>query len=284
MKYLHFLLVIVIYGSTSISLPGQMLYNNDNVEVHILDENLFLLKETFRFTANILAISGEDGLLIMDTGFGEVSDDLKDAVNFLGKDVKVIINSHLHGDHKGGNKSFGEGIKKIAHAKCKEDFQTEENYFIGIIEKYCFTFSGIEIVCIPFAGGHSQCDIIVHVPDMKLVYLGDLYLSESFPLVDVGVGSKAQIVVENLKEIVHILPDDTRIISGHGKETSTGELKSYINMLEETIEIVRSAISKGASVQEMKDSDILKEYGQWGDFFDFITESSWIEQIYYSDE
>lgn len=284
MRKTTWILVSVFTLFTSTDVLGQMLYSNDNVEVHKLQDKLFLLKETTRFTVNILAIEGEEGILLMDTGFGDVSDDLSDAVNYLGKDVRMIINSHNHGDHAGGNSAFGSGLTIIGHAACKEEFQSEGNNIIAIDAEYSLKFSGMEISCLPFPGGHSQCDIIVHVPELNMAFLGDLYLSESFPLVIIGVGSKAQTVVQNLKEISALLPKDTRLFSGHGKETSMKDLEAYIKMLETTIGLVRAEMNQGKSLDELKDSDLLLDYQQWGKFFAFITRESWITQIYQSYE
>lgn len=282
MKKIIVILISVFAVLISTDVSGQPIYSNENVEVHKLGDKLFLLKETTRFTVNILALEGKDGILLMDTGFGDVSDDLSDAVNFLDKKVSVIINSHNHGDHSGGNTAFGKGIKIVGHAACMDGYRSEGNNFVPIEDKFSLEFSGMELVCIPFPGGHSECDIIVHVPALKMAYLGDLYLSESFPLVVIGVGSKAQTVVKNLKEIYALLPDDTRIFSGHGRETNKPELAAYIRMLEETIGLVRTEMKTGKSLDEIKDSKPLGAYQQWGKFFPFISSESWITQIYQS--
>jgi len=277
-------LLLIFVGLISTESFAQMIYSNENVEVHKLDKKLFLLKENTRFTANILALTSEDGILLMDTGFGDVSDDLADAVNFLGKKVRVIINSHHHGDHTGANAAFGNRVKIIGHAACSDELHPEWDDFIGIKDEYSLKFSGRELSCISFPFGHSECDIIVHIPDMKIAYLGDLYLSESFPLVVIEAGSKAQKVVNNLKEIHALLPDDTRLFSGHGRETNMSELETYINMLETTIELVKAEMKNGKDLDEIKDSDLLKDFAQWGKFFTFITQETWIEQIYLSYE
>jgi glyoxylase-like metal-dependent hydrolase (beta-lactamase superfamily II) len=273
-----------IAGLISTNSFGQQIYTNDNVVITNLDNNLFLLKETTWFTANILGITGEDGILLMDTGLKDVSDDLADAIQFLGKDVSIIINSHHHPDHIGGNEAFGTGLKIIGHKECKDKLPSEGFEIIAIDEEYTFDFSSHEVICIPFPGGHSQCDMIVYIPDLKITYLGDLYLSESFPLVIIEVGSKAQTVVDNLKEILDIVSEDTRLFAGHGKETTTADLEEYIKMLETTIDIVRAEMNSGNSLEEIMDADLLKDFGQWGKFFDFITKETWIEQIYLSYE
>ena len=282
MRKKWFALICLIYGFISAFSFGQQIYTNRNVELYKLDEDFFLLKENTRWTANILAISGTEGILLMDTGFAEASGDLADAVNFLGKDVTVIINSHFHFDHTGGNEAFGKGVRIIGHSACMNTFPKEKFGITAIDKEYSLDFSGNTIRCIPFPGGHSECDIIVYIPSLKMAYLGDLYLSESFPLVNIGAGSKAQNVVKYLTEVHQIFPIDTRLFSGHGKETNMSDLANYIEMLETTIELVKVEMEKGKNLENIKNSDILNDFGQWGKFFDFITKETWIEQIHAS--
>lgn len=282
MKQLSIFFVSIFLIIFDVPVSCQLLYENDNVEVHRLEKNLYLFKETCWFTANILAITGDEGMLLMDTGFDDAADDLMDALKIVDQDLVMIINSHPHGDHIGGNIKLGKGIKKVAHVAAEGRYLWDKENFLGIDDEYVLTFSGIDVHCIPITSGHSKYDIIIHVPEMNFAYLGDLYLSESFPLVVKQDNSSALTVSKNLKEIVDMLPVDTRIFAGHGKETSTQELKAYIAMLDETISIVSSALDSGKSAQEIVEADLLSDYEEWGEFFEFITKDSWIDQICFS--
>ena len=55
-------------------------------------------------------------------------------------------------------------------------------------------------------------------------------------------------------------------------------------MLETTIGMVRDEMKSGKSLDDIKDSKLLKDYQDWGKFFAFISSESWIEQIYQSYE
>ena len=107
----------------------------------------------------------------------------------------------------------------------------------------------------------------------QTAYLGDIYLSESFPLIGIKSGARAQILVKNFKKILSILPEDTRLIPGHGRETTIDDLKNYIDMVETTIRIVRKEMEAGKSLEEIQNTDVLKDWGEWGTFFEFITKS-----------
>jgi len=261
---------------------SQLQYSNDQVEVIRLDETVYLLKENYSFTANSLAISGEKELLLIDTGFREIARDYFDAVSYLGMEVAFIINSHGHSDHVGANTLFGKDVRIVGHEECKEQFTRAGKITDTFEDEFHFDFSGHQVNCIAFPGGHSECDILIHIPDLKLAYLGDIYLSESFPLVIINAGSSVQQMVAILKRIYEMLPADTRLISGHGKETTMEYMGEYIGMLDTTIGLVREEMVKGKTLQKIKNDDVLADWGEWGRFFPFITKESWIEQIYLS--
>jgi len=95
-------------------LIAQEIYSNYHVEVIRLDDRVFLLKEHQDYTVNCLVITGDDGLLLMDTGFGELGEYLRDALKSLGKQVKVIINSHVHDNHMIINQLFDKDVLIMA--------------------------------------------------------------------------------------------------------------------------------------------------------------------------
>ena len=65
---------------------------------------------------NIGAISGPEGLLIIDDDYRNMSEKLHDALKELGSATpRYIINTHWHGDHTEGNETFGKDSTIIAH-------------------------------------------------------------------------------------------------------------------------------------------------------------------------
>jgi glyoxylase-like metal-dependent hydrolase (beta-lactamase superfamily II) len=261
---------------------SQVVYSNDHVDVIRLDEHVLLFRENFRFTANCIVIEGENQLMILDTGFEEVSPDLVDALMFLGKEVTYIVNSHSHHDHIGANKLFGDEVNILGHKNCEGSYTRPGQAFIGVESNHTFDFDGHLVFCMSYTGGHSDCDMMILIPDLNLAYLGDLYLSESFPLVNTGSANGVEILMGHLNEIYQSLPDETRLFPGHGKETTMEYFGGYIALVEETIEVVLKKMKSGKSLQDIQEADVLKPWAKWGAFFPFITKESWIEQIYLS--
>ena len=71
---------------------------------------------------NVVAVTGRDGVFLVDSGLEEHSKDLMKAVEKLpgGNHVQALINTHWHWDHTGGNERLGKAkVKIIAHENTK---------------------------------------------------------------------------------------------------------------------------------------------------------------------
>ncbi|MCP4727019.1 MAG: hypothetical protein GY863_18410 [bacterium] len=136
----------------------------------------------------------------------------------------------------------------------------------------------VRMISLP--GGHSDSDILVYFTKAKILYLGDLLFSESFPYIDVNNGASLDTYIKNIKSILDTYPDDVRIIAGHGKDFTKNDLSEYYNMLNETIDIIKKAKDSGKSLSQMKDENILKEFKLYSGFFEDITTEYWIETVY----
>jgi hydroxyacylglutathione hydrolase len=75
-----------------------------------------------------------------------------------------------------------------------------------------------------FTPGHTTGHCILYVPAEGLCFCGDLIFAGSVGRTDFPGGSWEQLV-ESIKSQVFTLPDDTRLLSGHGPETTVGEEK-----------------------------------------------------------
>ncbi len=75
-----------------------------------------------------------------------------------------------------------------------------------------------------FTPGHTPGHCILYVASEKVCFCGDLIFSGSVGRTDFPGGDWDQLV-ESIKTQVFTMPDDTRLLSGHGPETTVGEEK-----------------------------------------------------------
>src|SRR5574339_1174402 len=75
-----------------------------------------------------------------------------------------------------------------------------------------------------FTPGHTRGHCVLYVASAGVCFCGDLIFAGSVGRTDFPGGSWEQLE-ESIREQVYTLPDTTRLLSGHGPETTVGEEK-----------------------------------------------------------
>ncbi len=77
-----------------------------------------------------------------------------------------------------------------------------------------------------FTPGHTTGHCVLYVESEKLCFCGDLIFNGSVGRTDLP-GGDWDTLVNSIKTQIFILPDDTRLLSGHGPETTVGQEKQF---------------------------------------------------------
>ena len=80
---------------------------------------------------------------------------------------------------------------------------------------------GIYEFDVRFTPGHTPGHCILYVASESVCFCGDLIFNGSVGRTDLPGGDWDQLV-KSIKEQVFIMPDETRLLSGHGPETTVG--------------------------------------------------------------
>lgn len=261
---------------------------NIKIITHQITENIFMLEATGDVAGNIGVSVGEDGILIIDNQWAELSGQIETALKKISKgELKYIINTHHHDDHMDGNANLSKnsGATIIAHSRTRERLlELEKNYWPTLTFDQNFTlfFNNEEIKALSFPGGHTDSDIIIFFKKANVIHLGDLLNSgsTSFPTADYSVGGNAFKLVDVLDKLIPLIPNDAIIIAGHGPLSNKNELIETYEMVKETTSIVREKIEKGMTLEEIKKEGLPKKFNKWG--HGYTSDKDWIEMIYRS--
>jgi glyoxylase-like metal-dependent hydrolase (beta-lactamase superfamily II) len=290
-KILWLILLLVFAAVAQAQQPD---YSKVQIKATKVAGNVYMLEGA---GGNIGVSVGDDGLLIVDDQFAPLADKIRAALKGIAdKKLHFILNTHWHGDHTGGNVSFGPEATIIAHDNVRKRLSTEQKStvfnrttppsprealpVITFDKTLTVHFNGEEIRAIHFPQGHTDGDSVIFFTSSNVVHLGDDFFAGRFPFVDLESGGTVEGLVRNIGEIITKIPEGAKLIPGHGPISTIDDLKNYHRMLQQTTEIVRQKIAAGKTLEQIKSEGLPEEWKPWGE--GFIKTDRWVETIYRS--
>jgi glyoxylase-like metal-dependent hydrolase (beta-lactamase superfamily II) len=85
---------------------------------------------------------------------------------------------------------------------------------------------GTPVVSVRFAPGHSAGHVMFYCQGIKALFCGDVIFRESIGRTDLP-GGEMQTLLETIQQQVFSLPDETRLLSGHGPESTVGYERAH---------------------------------------------------------
>lgn len=229
---------------------------------------------------NIGVSVGDDGTLIIDNQYAPLADRIQAALNGLGGDKpKLILNTHIHGDHTGGNAHFGQAGTIIAHDNVRlrllEDAPARSALpLVTYAERVTVHFNDEHIELIHLPTGHTDGDSVVWFRTANVIHMGDHLFVDRFPFIDVGSGGNVRGFMRNLSTVLEMVPDDIQVIPGHGPLTDTSAITNSLEMIKATRQVVADGIAAGRSEDEIIAEGLPGEWASYGT--GFINEERWI--------
>ncbi|WP_017932123.1 MBL fold metallo-hydrolase [Robiginitomaculum antarcticum] len=233
---------------------------------------------------NIGVSFGEDGLIMIDDQYDYMSPAIKTALSAISDEpVRLLINTHFHGDHTGGNAVFMEtGATIVAHHNVHKRLTetTKSDLFdresgarpdaaphLTYGSDMTFHLNGQSARLI-YAPGHTDGDTIVYFQDANVMHLGDNYFNGMFPYVDTGAGGNIDGMIEAQHKALDMADDETQIIPGHGPLATKADLQASYAMLVDIRSKVIIAMDGGKTVDEVVAMDPLVGMEAYNSFID----------------
>ena len=107
-----------------------------------------------------------------------------------------------------------------------------------------------EVQIFHVAPGHTDGDSIVYFPKRKVVHMGDLLVTGTYPFIDLEGGGSSEGWMKNLEAVLGRLPQDTRVIPGHGEVGTMTDVKRLRSYMSDLRAAVSSAMKAGKSLEE----------------------------------
>ena len=195
---------------------------------------------------NLGLIKGKQGILLIDADYKVMSGALKSELKKYGgvNKLSYLINTHWHGDHTQGNLSLGHHAQIIAHDNVRERLVTSQEIklfkmvskpypehalpSITYEKKLSLHINNEDIEVIHFPNGHTDGDSIVFFKKSNVVHMGDHFFSGFYPFVDISHRGNVLNMAKNVKAVLSMVDNKTKIIPGHGPLSNKQGLQDFL--------------------------------------------------------
>ncbi len=200
--------------------------------------------------------------------------------------ISRLLNTHHHVDHTLGNALFPRETEIVSHARAKAEMERVGLGVLGIIQRMAPEFvgqvdgvterlpdvtfdsevleleaGGRRLRLLHFGTGHTRGDVLVHLPDEKVLFLGDAAFFYVTPMAMEGhVGNWIRVCDRILDEV-----DADVLVAGHGPVGTKADLQLFRDYLRLVHDGSRRGFDAGASVTEATAAIDLGEYAEWGE-------------------
>ncbi len=265
---------------------------------------------------NTTVFTGPEGVLVVDTQFAPLSGKLLDAIRKLSdQPIRWIVNTHMHGDHIGGNEAIAKAGRTRAGGNVVGDIGAaatatariiaHENVLNRLVkadpplpsvalptdtfftERKDMLFNGEAIQMFHEPAAHTDGDVLVHFRRADVVSTGDLFTTVMYPFIDEANGGTIDGYIKALNNIIAItVPSNvneggTMVIPGHGRLSDEQGVIEYRDMVTIIRDRIREYVKRGMTLEQVKAKKPTLDFEpQYGSDTGFWTTSMFIEVIY----
>ena len=227
---------------------------------------------------NIGVWHGTDGIVVVDDSLAPLAPKVLTVIREIADGpIRFVINTHWHPDHTGGNEALGSaGGIVVAHDKVRARMSEEQ--FIELVnmrippspaaalpivtfdESLTLHLNGDRLDIVHVSDAHTDGDAVLWWRAANVVHAGDVYLSGSFPFVDLDSGGTLAGLVAGVEAILARVDDATIVIPGHGPVSNRRELAEYRDMIVTVGRRIREGVEHGRNLEEVLASRPTAEY------------------------
>jgi glyoxylase-like metal-dependent hydrolase (beta-lactamase superfamily II) len=225
---------------------------------------------------NFALLTGSDGVILIDDAIEPMAANVIRAIEaHTKKPVDFLINTHVHGDHVGGNAALhATGATIFTHDNIRRRM-IEKNAAKDALPEVTFSddvtfhLNGHTAHVFHVPDAHTDGDAVIHFPEVNVIAAGDMLFNGLFPFIDLDSGGSVPGYIAAQEEILAIADSNTKIISGHGPPVaSKSDLQASHDMLVDALARVKELVDAGKTEDEILAAKPLSsDYDDWSWFF-----------------
>ncbi len=237
---------------------------------------------------NMAVLVGEEYVAMIDDSLEPLAPKLLEHVtDTAGRPINFMINTHVHGDHVGGNAHFADsGTVIFAHDNIRKRLEADPKSaggpgglpVITFADGVTFHLDGIEARVKHAPHAHTDGDAFIHFPEANVIHTGDIAFHGLFPFIDLDNGGSVDGYIAGQEAILALADDATKIIPGHGTLTDKAGMTEDLHVLKAGQARVRELVDQGMSVEDVLAAEPLAEFESRS--WQFITTERMVRTLY----
>ncbi len=242
---------------------AQQDFSNVEIVAHHVAGSVYYLQGA---GGNIGLSIGEDGVVMIDDQYAPLTDKILAAIRQLNEgEIRFVINTHVHGDHTGGNENLGKlGILILARDEVRVRLVAQSPAAALPVLTYSdaitIHLNGEEVYAFPVPPAHTDGDTFIHFVDSDVIHTGDVFRTTAFPVIDTNNGGTLDGSIQALGLLIGTAGPDTLILPGHGDVSSRMDVMGFRDMILDVRDQVAPMVESGMSYEEVAAADPTAAY------------------------
>jgi glyoxylase-like metal-dependent hydrolase (beta-lactamase superfamily II) len=241
---------------------------NAPLTVHKLRENAYWVSGGISNTGFIV---GDKGVVVIDAQMFQAAAKqvLSDIAKITRKSVDAMILTHSDPDHINGLPAYPAGIQVVAQENCKREMiEALNSWSIGFaappagLKNYLPTrtvgtsadvvIDGLRMHLFHIAPAHTDGDLLIYLPDQKLVYAGDILTPEIglYPGIHINKHGSSLGWIETVRAMLTL--DADTFVSGHGELLSRSQIIERLQIAIRRRAEIEALVERHKSLDEIK--------------------------------
>jgi cyclase len=231
----------------------------------------------------VAVLFGPEGVLMVDSQDEQLHEKVLQTIRtFTDAPIRILVNSHIHPDHTGGDAFFA---KQGAIIFSREEMRDEMlhppqrangtpapapdpaglpvvTYPLGTPGSPAVKvhMDGEVIDFIPVPSSHTGGDTIVRFENSNAIYIGDFYRNFGYPFADLANGGSIRGMITAIDIIENSAADGTTLIPGHGTLVKKADLLSYRAMVVDIVAKTKKLVDEGKSLNDVLAANLTAPY------------------------
>lgn len=257
------ILALALAGAALAQAPVD--YSKVQIETVKLAPNFYVLNGQ---GGAIGVLTGPDGVLMVDSQFAPLTEKIVAAIKQVSNaPIKFLINTHVHGDHTGGNENLGKmGVTILARPELRDRLAhpapgangapgtpapAAALPVITYSSPLTIHMDGEDVQAIPIPKAHTDGDTLVYFPNANVIMIGDYFRSLGYPNIDRANGGSLPGMLAGIDAAIKLCNAQTKVVPGHGAITDRNGLIAHRDMIIAIRDKIAPMVSQGKTLAEV---------------------------------